>query len=375
VFTGAGEKSFVAGADITEFIGQTPGEGRDRAQRGQHVFGIIEGMGKPTIAAINGFALGGGCELAMACTFRIAADTARLGQPEINLGIIPGYGGTQRLARLVGPDRALDLILTGRHVPAAEALAIGLVTRVVAAADLSPRSRRSRRRSPRRCRLRRYAEAAPGLDTTLVEDRRSARRCSGGVGDRRHARRARGRLSRSASRRSRARKGDGTMHGGAATPRHLPEARVCAWPSVSRFNADITDRLREGAVAALREAGAEAADIACDVPGAFEIPLAARAAAMSGRFDAVVCLGCLIRGATPHFEYISSAMSLGLMQLSAEARLPVAFGVLTTNTHAEALERAVEGPDNKGREAALAALEMVHVLRAIASRPAPTVRV
>ena len=112
-----------------------------------------------------------------------------------------------------------------------------------------------------------------------------------------------------------------------------------------------------------------------EVPGAFEIPLAARAAAMSGRFDAVVCLGCLIRGATPHFEYISSAMSLGLMQLSAEARLPVAFGVLTTNTHAEALERAVEGPDNKGREAALAALEMVHVLRAIASRPVPTVRV
>lgn len=136
VFTGAGEKSFVAGADINEFVGQTPAQGRDKAAVGQHVFALIEQMGKPTIAAINGFALGGGCELAMACTFRIAADSARLGQPEINLGIIPGYGGTQRLSRLVGRDRALDLILTGRHVPAAEALAIGLVTRVVPAADL-----------------------------------------------------------------------------------------------------------------------------------------------------------------------------------------------------------------------------------------------
>jgi 6,7-dimethyl-8-ribityllumazine synthase len=110
------------------------------------------------------------------------------------------------------------------------------------------------------------------------------------------------------------------------------------------------------------------------VPGAFEIPLAARAAGQTGRFDAVVCLGCLIRGATPHFEYISSAMSHGLMQVSADLGLPVAFGVLTTNTHAEALERAVDGPDNKGREAAAAALEMVHVLRAIGTRRVPTVQ-
>ena len=172
VFTGAGEKSFVAGADITEFIGQTPGEGRDLAQRGQHVFGIIEGMGKPTIAAINGFALGGGCELAMACTFRIAADPARLGQPEINLRTIPGYGGTQRLARLVGPDRALDLILTGRHVPAAEALAIGLVTRVVAAADLVAEVTTFAQTLASKAPIAmRYALEAVhrGLDTTLVE--------------------------------------------------------------------------------------------------------------------------------------------------------------------------------------------------------------
>ena len=101
--------------------------------RGQHVLDLIENLGKPVIAAINGYALGGGCELAMACTIRLAADTAKLGQPEINLGIIPGYGGTQRLARLVGRGRALDLLLSGDQVSAAEAHRIGLVDRVVAA--------------------------------------------------------------------------------------------------------------------------------------------------------------------------------------------------------------------------------------------------
>jgi len=136
IITGAGEKAFVAGADINELARQQPASGRDMATRGQHVFDLLEHMGKPVIAAINGFALGGGCELAMACTFRIAADTARLGQPEVNLGIIPGYAGTQRLARLVGRDRAMELVLTGRHVTAADALAMGLVTRVVPAATL-----------------------------------------------------------------------------------------------------------------------------------------------------------------------------------------------------------------------------------------------
>src|SRR5688500_16292988 len=102
ILTGAGEKSFVAGADVNELAVQSPVGGREHALRGQHVLDLIENMGKPVIAAINGFALGGGCELALACTLRMAADTARLGQPEINLGIIPGYAGTQRLARLVG---------------------------------------------------------------------------------------------------------------------------------------------------------------------------------------------------------------------------------------------------------------------------------
>jgi enoyl-CoA hydratase len=142
VLTGAGPKAFVAGADISELAREGPLSGRDMALRGQHVFDIVEQLGKPVIAAINGFALGGGCELAMACTFRIAADTARLGQPEINLGIIPGYAGTQRLVRLVGRDRAMELVLTGRHVPAAEALAMGLVTRVVPAASLMDEARK-----------------------------------------------------------------------------------------------------------------------------------------------------------------------------------------------------------------------------------------
>src|SRR5881394_3662126 len=136
VLTGAGEKSFVAGADINELAVQTPISGREHALRGQHVLDLIEHMGKPVIAAINGYALGGGCELAMACTIRIAADTAKLGQPEINLGIIPGYAGTQRLARLVGKGRALELLLTGDQIPAAEAHRLGLVNLVVPAAEL-----------------------------------------------------------------------------------------------------------------------------------------------------------------------------------------------------------------------------------------------
>jgi enoyl-CoA hydratase/carnithine racemase len=136
VITGAGDKAVVAGAEINELAVQTPVGGRDHGRTGQHVFDLIEHLGKPVIAAINGAALGGGCELAMACTLRIAADTARLGQPEINLGIIPGYGGTQRLPRLVGKGRALEMLLSGEPVTADEAWRIGLVNRVVPAVDL-----------------------------------------------------------------------------------------------------------------------------------------------------------------------------------------------------------------------------------------------
>jgi enoyl-CoA hydratase len=141
VLTGAGDKAFVAGADINELAAQTPVSGREHALAGQHVFDIIENLGKPVIAAINGYALGGGCELAMACTLRLAADSAKIGQPEINLGLLPGYGGTQRLPRLVGKGRALALMLTGRPITAIEAERIGLVNRVVPAADLPGEAR------------------------------------------------------------------------------------------------------------------------------------------------------------------------------------------------------------------------------------------
>lgn len=141
IVTGSGDKAFVAGADINEFARNTPEEARQRARRGQHVFNLIERLGKPVIATVNGFALGGGCELAMACTLRIAADTARFGQPEINLGLIPGFGGTQRLARLVGKAKAMELILTGNPLSASDALAIGLINRVVPAADLMSHAR------------------------------------------------------------------------------------------------------------------------------------------------------------------------------------------------------------------------------------------
>src|SRR6266508_2001581 len=141
IVTGAGGKSFVAGADINELSVQTPTGGRDHALAGQHVFDVIENLGKPVIAAINGFALGGGCELAMACTLRVAADTAKLGQPEIALGLIPGYGGTQRLTRLVGKGRAMEMMLTGAPITADEALRIGLVNRVVPATELMAAAR------------------------------------------------------------------------------------------------------------------------------------------------------------------------------------------------------------------------------------------
>jgi enoyl-CoA hydratase len=142
ILTGAGEKSFVAGADINELAVQTPTGGREHALAGQHVFDLIENMGKPVIAAINGYALGGGCELAMACTLRLAADSAKLGQPEIALGLIPGYAGTQRLPRLVGRGKAMEMILSGRPIGAEEAQRIGLVNRVVPAADLMTEARK-----------------------------------------------------------------------------------------------------------------------------------------------------------------------------------------------------------------------------------------
>ena len=136
ILTGAGEKAFIAGADITELAQQNPVGGREYTLAGQGIIHRLETMGKPSIAAINGFALGGGCEMALACTMRIASRTARLGQPEVKLGIIPGYGGSQRLPRLVGKGMAHELILTGEMISAEEALRIGLVNRVVEPGEL-----------------------------------------------------------------------------------------------------------------------------------------------------------------------------------------------------------------------------------------------
>ena len=136
ILTGAGDKAFVAGADINELAVQTPVEGKETSLRGQMILDAIENLGKPVIAAVNGYALGGGCELAMACTFRVASENARFGQPEVKLGIIPGYAGTQRLPRLVGKGVAQQMILTGDPIGAEEAYRIGLANQVLPLKDL-----------------------------------------------------------------------------------------------------------------------------------------------------------------------------------------------------------------------------------------------
>jgi enoyl-CoA hydratase len=140
IITGAGQKAFVAGADISEFLGLHGSQGMDLARRGQEIFFRIEGCTKPVIAAVNGFALGGGCELAMACHMRIASENAKFGQPEVNLGLIPGYGGTQRLVQLIGKGRALELLMTAGMIDATTALQFGLVNHVVSQEQLLPKA-------------------------------------------------------------------------------------------------------------------------------------------------------------------------------------------------------------------------------------------
>ena len=140
ILTGAGDKSFIAGADINEVATDTPVQAEEKTRRGQHLMDLIENLGKPVVAAINGFALGGGCEAALACTIRLAAETAKFALPEVKLGIIPGYGGTQRLPRLIGKGVALQLILSGAMINAQEAYRIGLVNEVVPNAELIGRA-------------------------------------------------------------------------------------------------------------------------------------------------------------------------------------------------------------------------------------------
>ncbi len=172
VLTGAGDRAFVAGADITELARLTPTSARAVSDAGHRLCALLEGLGKPVIAAINGFALGGGCEIAMACTLRIAATTAKLGQPEIALGLIPGFGGTQRLPRLVGRGRALEMLLTGAPIDAEEAWRIGLVNKVVPpealAAETSRLAATLATQAPMA--VRRILEAVHhGLDMSLAE--------------------------------------------------------------------------------------------------------------------------------------------------------------------------------------------------------------
>jgi len=146
ILTGAGDRSFVAGADIAELVQDDPMGAKRTAERGQAMCATIENLRKPVIAAINGFALGGGCELALACTLRVACDKAKIGLPEVTLGIIPGYGGTQRLPRLIGLGRGLEMVLGGKHVTAEEALSIGLVNHVAPQDELLPEAEKLLRR-------------------------------------------------------------------------------------------------------------------------------------------------------------------------------------------------------------------------------------
>lgn len=141
IITGAGPKAFIAGADISEFIGLSKEEGVALSKKGHDIFLKIENCPKPIVAAVNGFALGGGCELAMACHFRLCSDNARFGQPEVNLGLIPGYGGTQRLTQLIGKGKAMELMMSAAMIDAAEALALGLVNYVTPPDALLPKTR------------------------------------------------------------------------------------------------------------------------------------------------------------------------------------------------------------------------------------------
>src|ERR1041385_6609429 len=172
ILTGSGEKAFVAGADIGELSKHDAVSGKEYTHKGQSVLNLIENLGKPVIACINGFALGGGCEIAMACTIRLATESAKLGQPEVKLGIIPGYGGTQRLARLVGKGIAMQLVLTGEMITAQEAHRIGLVNEVVAAAELISRAEAIAQKIIGNAPLAvQYAMEAvnKGMETTLAE--------------------------------------------------------------------------------------------------------------------------------------------------------------------------------------------------------------
>src|SRR2546421_119276 len=311
ILTGAGEKAFVAGADIGELALQTPVNGKGFSLFGQGVFHLLETMGKPSICAINGFALGGGCELALSCTIRIASKTAKLGQPEVKLGILPGYGGTQRLARLCGKGVAHELCLTGEMITAEEAQRIGLVNPGHQPAELSPAAE----------------SEAEKLQHGKISGELSAAGFRFGI-------------------------------------------------AVSRFNSFITERLLAAAVDVLDRAGAASKDVdVAHVPGAFELPLAAKKLAATGKYDALIAIGCVLRGETTHYDYVCSETARGLQLAQMDTGLPIIFGVLTCDTLEQAIDRAGLKGGNKGFEAGLAAIEMAQLsrkLRSLHPKPAAT---
>jgi len=354
IVTGAGDKAFVAGADIQELAVCDAVAARDTALRGQRILRRLETMKKPSVAAINGYALGGGLELAMCCTLRVASTNARLGQPEVKLGIVPGYGGTQRLPRLVGRARGLEMLLTGEPVDAARAEVIGLVNHVVPPEELMPFCRELLRKilacGPVAVALAMEAVDA-GLDGGVQEGLRleaAAFGLTAATEDRAEGTRA------FLEKRPPVLEGNLNSKG-------LKFALL-----ITRFNSLITDRLLAGALDALARTGCDAKDIELiKVPGSWELPVAAQAVARQKRHDAIICLSAVIRGDTPHFDYIASEAAKGLAQTAMEHSVPVAFGVLTCDTLEQALDRAGAKGGNKGFDAAMSAVEMGNLLRAL----------
>ena len=404
ILTGSGEKAFVAGADISELAVQDAVMGKKYAHRGQSVLNLIENLGKPVIACINGFALGGGCELALACTMRLASENAKLGQPEVKLGIIPGYGGSQRLPRLVGKGLAMQHILAGEMISAQEAYRIGLVNEVTAAAELIPRAEAIAAKIIANAPLAvQYAMEAvnKGMEMMLAEglfleaslfgvccatedkkegtaaflEKRPAafkgskstvergyfvsdRSASGFLlieGQSHHGVTESRRKEKQIENRTSARTKVPALEGGLdATGSGL----LLSFPALMRsLLSDFCRVLMTGCCARARKKDI----VLVRVPGAFEIPSAARMLAETGKYDAIICIGCLLRGDTAHYDVIVNEVTRGIGQSAQETGVPHAFGVLTCETLEQAIDRAGLKMGNKGFEAALAAVEMANL--------------
>ena len=325
-------------------------DGKERSLRGQRVLDRIERLGKPVVAAVNGFALGGGCELALACHVRVASENAKLGTPEVKLGIMCGYAGTQRLPRLVGKGRALEMLLTGEMVDAAEALRIGLVNRVVPREKLLAEAEALLRKM--------LANGPVSLRFTLeavndgLEMRLRRGPAPGGHALRPHLHDRRHEGGHQGLPREAAGAVPGQVSAKASRPSAPADARGLRVVLLrSRFNAAVVDGLLAGAREALREMGARErgrhAWSTC--PGAFELPLAARGGRALGRFDAIVALGAVIRGETDHYEHIAREAAAGLAAVARESGVPVGFGVLTVARGGAGARARRRRPREQGR--------------------------